>query len=172
MKARFIESRGFTLVELLIVVVVLGILAAAVIPQFTNSTDNARLSTLDTNLAEMRGAVELYYHQHNSTYPGANKETDGTAASTGAEAQTAFVKQLTLYSDATGKTSVSKTAVFKYGPYIKHSVPSNPFNDLTTVKCDIATTDVTKAQSDGTTGWLFYVLTGGLIANDGAHDTR
>src|SRR5262245_7928139 len=97
MHARLTHTRGFTLVELLIVVVVLGILAAAVIPQFTNSTDNARLSTLDTNLAEMRGAVELYYHQHNSVYPGATRDTDGAAVATAGEAATAIVKQLTLY---------------------------------------------------------------------------
>ena len=167
-----IKSAGFTLVELLIVVVVMGILAAAVIPQFSSSTDDARLSTMDTNLAELRGSVELYYHQHNSTYPGANKDTDGTAVATTAEAATALVKQLTLYSDVTGKTSTTKTATCKYGPYVKKAMPVNPFNELTSVKCDITTTDVTTATSDGTTGWLFYVKTGTLVANDGAHDAR
>lgn len=172
MGARHGGNRGFTLVELLIVVVVLGILAAAVIPQFTDSTDNARLSTLDTNLAELRGAVELYYHQHNSTYPGVQKDDGSGAAGTAAEAEAAFVKQLTLYSDMAGKTSTSKSATFKYGPYVKKGLPPNPFNSLSTIKCDIATTDVTTATSSGTTGWLFYVKTGTLIANDGAHDAR
>lgn len=165
-------SRGFTLVELLIVVIVLGILAAAVIPQFSSSTEEARLSTLDTNLSQLRGAIELYYHQHSATYPGANKVTDGSAVATTAEAATAFVQQLTLYTSSTGVTSTTKDATYKYGPYIKRAVPVNPFNDMSTVACDIATTDITSVTTDGTTGWKFYVGTGIFVANDGAHDSR
>jgi prepilin-type N-terminal cleavage/methylation domain-containing protein len=172
MKREFALSRGFTLVELLIVVVVLGILAAAVIPQFSSSTDDARLATLDMNLAELRSSVELFYHQHVSFYPGAKKETDGSDVATAAEAATAFVKQLTLYTDLSGKTSTTKSATYKFGPYIKRAMPVNPFTSLNSLKCDISTTDVTTAASDGTTGWLFYIKTGTLIANDGSHDSR
>lgn len=168
-----VHSRGFTLVELLIVVIVMGILAAAVVPQFSDSTEDAKYSTLDTNLSELRGAVELYYHQHGGKYPGAVKETDGTTApANAAEAATATVAQLTLFTDANGKSANSKDATHKYGPYIKRAVPVNPFNNLNTVKCDIATTDITAVASTGDTGWLFFVKTGVLIANDGANDAR
>lgn len=161
------------LIELLIVVVVLGILAAAVIPQFTNSSrEPAMLSQLDTNLADLRGAVELYYHQHNSTYPGAVNATDGNPTVTAAEAEVAFVKQMTWYSDKDGRTSSTRSDVYKYGPYLRRSMPANPYNDLSTVVCDISTTDVTQAMSDGTTGWKFCVRTGAIFANDGAHSSR
>jgi general secretion pathway protein G len=165
-------SRGFTLVELLIVVIVLGILAAAVIPQFSGSTDEARLSTLDTDLSQLRGAIELYYHQHSSIYPGANREIDAAPVATAAEAKSAFVSQLTLYSSATGVTSTTKDATYKYGPYIRRALPVNPFNDNSDVLCDIATTDITSLTTDGSTGWKFYVNTGILVANDGSHDNR
>jgi hypothetical protein len=123
-------------------------------------------------MAELRSSVELYYHQHNAIYPGAKKYTDGSSVGTTAEADTAFVKQMTLYSAATGKTAVTKTDVYKYGPYLKKGLPKNPFNDLTNCKTDITTTDISAATSSGTCGWKFYVKTGRLLADDGQHDTR
>ena len=50
---------GFTLVELLIVVIILARLAAIVVPQFATSTDDANESSLDTTRVNMRGAVDL-----------------------------------------------------------------------------------------------------------------
>lgn len=51
---------GFTLVEILIVVVILGILAAIVIPQFTNASSEAKLSSIKSNLQSIRAQIELY----------------------------------------------------------------------------------------------------------------
>jgi prepilin-type N-terminal cleavage/methylation domain-containing protein len=48
---------GFTLVEILIVVIILGILAALVIPQFTNASQNARESSLNGNTNVFDGTV-------------------------------------------------------------------------------------------------------------------
>jgi prepilin-type N-terminal cleavage/methylation domain-containing protein len=172
MNRRLGRQAGFTLVELLIVVIILGVLAAIAIPQFGSNTEDAKIATLDTSLAELRNAVELYYHQHDSTYPGAHMETDGSPVATAAQAENAFVLQLTLYTDMDGITSVTKDATYKYGPYLKRGMPNNPFNSLNTVNCDIATTDISAAASDGADGWKFYILTGRLIADDGAHDAH
>ncbi|UCH81606.1 MAG: type II secretion system protein [Nitrospiraceae bacterium] len=165
------KEEGFTLVELLIVVIILGILAAVAIPQFGSSTDDAKLSTLQSNLSSLRNAVELYKQEHDNTYPGAVLETDGSTATTALTCPNAFEKQLTLYSDEYGVTAVGSSAGAR-GPYVKKvALPENPFNKLSTVKCDITTNDITSVTTDGTTGWLFYVLTGRFVANDGAHDT-
>jgi len=51
---------GFTLVEILIVVVILGILAAIVIPQFTDASTEAKESALKSDLQTMRSQIELY----------------------------------------------------------------------------------------------------------------
>lgn len=171
-KKRLATQTGFTLIEMLIVVIVLAILAAVIIPQFASSTEDANTSSLKADLTTLRSAIELYYHQHNSRYPGLFAETDGmTLTGNGGGAATAFVAQLTQYSDKNGKVQGIKDATFKYGPYIKtFKMPANPFMDGATanaVTCDIAQKDITVAPTaDGTTGWKFYVLTGRFVAND------
>ena len=61
---------GFTLVELLIVVVILAILAAVVIPQINNASAEAKESALRASLATVRQAISLYRVQHAEAYPG------------------------------------------------------------------------------------------------------
>ncbi len=56
--------RAFTLIEILIVVVILGILAAIVIPQFTDASQEAMQSSLLTQLQTIRSQVELYNVQN------------------------------------------------------------------------------------------------------------
>lgn len=60
---------AFTLVEILIVVIILGILAAIVIPQFTNASTDARMANMQTQLKSLRSLIELYRLQHNSDAP-------------------------------------------------------------------------------------------------------
>ncbi|MEL7087296.1 MAG: prepilin-type N-terminal cleavage/methylation domain-containing protein, partial [Planctomycetota bacterium] len=60
MSARTLKAKGFTLVEILIVVVILGILAAIVIPQFTSASESAKASSLVTQLQSLRSQLELY----------------------------------------------------------------------------------------------------------------
>jgi len=61
--------RGFTLVEILIVVIILGILAAIVIPQFTNASEDARKSNMTSQLQTLRSQVELFKLQHRDDAP-------------------------------------------------------------------------------------------------------
>ena len=59
--------QGFTLIEILIVVVILGILAAIVIPQFTDASREAATSNLQSQLQTVRSQVELYNVQNPAT---------------------------------------------------------------------------------------------------------
>ena len=161
---------GFTLLEILVVVIVLGILAMIIVSQIYLSNQKARLNTLRTNLNNIRFAVALYYHQHNDTYPGIHDEK-GDPAANKTQAQKAFVAQLTGYTDINGEVNNEKDGTYKFGPYLKSSeLPLNPYNNDQDVVCDITTTNIMVRESDGSSGWKFYTKTGVLIANDGAHD--
>jgi prepilin-type N-terminal cleavage/methylation domain-containing protein len=161
------QSRGFTLVELLIVVIILAILAAIVVPQLGATTDDANRSAFDTNLANMRSVVELYRQQH-GVYPGNVASTGATCingAADGAAAGTAsFVKQLTRYTNSAGEACTGYDASeFRYGPYLKESIPVNPLGTSATVV--VVNTGVLGLSSGGTGGWRFDSITGELIGD-------
>ena len=125
--ARRRRRAGFTLIEILIVVVILGILAAIVVPQFSNASLVARENTMKDDLRYLRTQVLVYKAQHIDTspgYPGGNPATTPTAA--------AFADQMTQYTDPTGSVSATQTATQKLGPYLS-TMPTNPINGLSTV---------------------------------------
>ena len=156
---------GFTLVEILIVVVILGILAAIVIPQFTGASTQAKLSSLVSDLQTMRSQIELYKLQHNEQLPGAGGG-DGTAAT--------FEEALTGETEVDGDVWVSGTS---YGPYLQ-KLPTNQFVDLATVG---ESTDAAAATGGGNNGWEFDTVTGEIYpdyvdadgngSSDGDEDT-
>src|SRR5437660_12501415 len=62
------RSSAFTLIEIMVVLVVIGILAAAIIPQFMGTTQDAKVSTAKANVSELESAVERFY-VHMDRYP-------------------------------------------------------------------------------------------------------
>lgn len=72
------KQSGFTIVELLIVIVVIGILAALVVTTFSGIQKKARDSERQTDINAVHGQVEAYYAQ-NGRYPGL-ADLDGTTA--------------------------------------------------------------------------------------------
>ena len=164
---------GFTLVELLIVVIILAVLAAIVIPQFSSSTKDAKESALRTTLIEMRNSLELYYHQHNAVYPGYYTVAGGVVSTTQALADAAFLEQLTRYTDITGQTSSVKDATFRFGPYLKRDdLPVNPMDNSNAIifvlvgAANVGDLDQpTVAPLATDVGWWFDVVSGKFIAN-------
>ena len=135
-----IERRSaFTLIEVLIVVVIMAILAATIIPQFTDSTKDAKASTVKFNLATLRSQIQLYRTQHNGLNPSAT------------------LVELTKATDATGAQGTGAT--FVYGPYLRE-IPFNPFSNSKTVTT--TTEDPITTVPAGTGGWIYNATTGNI----------
>ena len=118
---------GFTLVEILIVVIILGILAAIVIPQFTNASTDARKSSMLSQLQTLRSQVQLFKLQHNDILPDlvANQWV-----------------QLTSKTNLAGAVDTTATGLF--GPYLE----SDPVNPLNTKKA-------VAAAAGANVGWTY-----------------
>lgn len=156
------------MVELLIVVIILAILAAIIIPQFTAATDDATQSAYDTNVANIRSAVDLYRQQHGE-YPGAVTSSGGTcpagsAAVNGAIGEPAFTAQLKNYTNALGQACTGTDVTFKYGPYLKDDLPNNPLGLNGTVT--VVTTGVLGLATGSLGGWRFDSVTGEFIGDE------
>ncbi len=147
-------QKGFTLVEILIVVIILGILAAIVIPQFTEASNDARTSALVSDLQTVRSQLELYKVQHLDTYP----------------PEASFVACLTGRTNTAGEIMPDggDKADYPYGPYLQ-TFPTNPF-----VSGDAAddVTLGTGTPGGGETGWYFNTGTGRFSANDAINASR
>ena len=141
------SRRGFTLVELLIVVLVLSLLAAIVIPRAVNADQSAKASVLKGNLHQIRVQISVY-NAHHAAAPG-RIAGEGPSA-TGS----AFVDQMTSATTINGNVgTATSNPTFPYGPYLKE-MPENPINEKSDVQIITADSQI-PSKADGSHGWLY-----------------
>ncbi len=137
---------AFTLVEILIVVIILGILAAIVIPNITGVTVISREANLKENLSKIRVQIQVYRNQHN-----------------GFPAAAGFVAQMTKYTRTDGQVSAVRTDEYRFGPYLEQMPPNSISSDRTIRAAAAASDAFPPGDADG--GWWYNETTGAFYAD-------
>jgi general secretion pathway protein G len=101
-RSRRHSRRGFTLVELLLVLVILGILAALVLPKFTGRTEQARITAAQTQISTFGTALDAF-EVDTGSYP---------------RGQDGLQELIAAPADVTGWR----------GPYLKSDIPLDPWS--------------------------------------------
>ncbi len=133
--------RGFTLVEILIVVVILGILASIVVPQFVSATTEATKTHIQRNLQEIANQVELYKGSHAGGLPTTDAEDPLQAGSWG---------------------------VMVSGDYLREE-PKNFYTSSSDIG-EGAYDEARVLTSTAVVGWLYEVSDGDLIIHAAGYD--
>ena len=123
------RRQGFSLVELVIVIVIIGIIAAIAVPRFSSATTSANEKQAKASAVILQNAVDLFMAEH----------APGALAATGA----AIVTQLTAGTKSDG------TAGTDYGPYMR-AMPANLTIGDT---ADGLAIDTVCAGADAPCGW-------------------
>jgi len=134
---------GFTAVEILIVVAALAILAVIVIPQVSDSLQQAKESAMLADLQMLTTAIERYKLDHDGLSP--NNLTGNTLA------------QLLAKTDVSGNLGAAGV----FGPYMLDRLPPNPLNNDANV---YAINQIPPLAPETLTGWLYYAPTGQIWA--------
>jgi general secretion pathway protein G len=128
-------KKGFSLVELMIVVAVLGIMAAIVVPQFQSNSTRAKEAVAKDSLRILRSAIELYTAHHSGIPPGYTND-DPQTAPTG----TNFNNQLIVN-----------------GRYMM-KMPENPFNNRKDIRM-LGNSETFPLNATGNYGWVYQAAT-------------
>jgi prepilin-type N-terminal cleavage/methylation domain-containing protein len=127
--------KAFSIAELMIVVAIIGILAALAMPFFSNQTTQAKASAAKYNLRILRGAIEYYAVRHEGVAPGYALDDASGAASAAVFREQAVAQDGSL-----------------------RKMPPNPFNNLDTMLV-VQNNQEFPAQATGTYGWIYQPLT-------------
>jgi prepilin-type N-terminal cleavage/methylation domain-containing protein len=131
-------KKAFSLVELMIVVAVIGILAAMAIPKVQNYSTEAKEAAAKENLQTLRATIELYASKHNGVPPGYASDDP-----------TKFPMPVGV---------IARQQLLTNTHYIR-TIPKNPFNGLATISCLGNNADFPANGGTGAYGYLYKPAT-------------
>jgi prepilin-type N-terminal cleavage/methylation domain-containing protein len=147
-------SGAFTLLELVLVLVIMGILAALAVPRMSRAVDTAREQTLCGNIDQLRRAVELYAAEHADRGP--EIEPNGSVTGTAKNVPIRLMRP----TDALGNVAADAPL----GPYLR-CWPVNPYNGRYLMRID------GPAAGSGVAGWRLNSATRNVEADHAPTDT-
>lgn len=152
MRIRRRKRRAFTLVEMVMVVMIIGMISSMAIPRISRGASAAADATLAADLTVVRKAILYFAAEHNGAFPGPNSAR--------------FTTGLTQYSDAAGQGSVTRTTTYLYGPYLQAipPCPIGPNRGSSKVLID-ATNSPPRTDVSSGDGWVYNPNTGEFFAN-------
>jgi general secretion pathway protein G len=145
-------KKAFTLVEIIIVVTVLGILAAIVVPVFQGHVTESKSTAAKDNLRILRSVISLYAAEHNGAAPGFYGGDTTTKPSF-----LYYAFQLLASTNQQSKYAAAGTAGYPFGPYFSE-LPKNPFNNQFNLLV-LDDTDDFPAEATGTYGFIYKPIT-------------
>lgn len=132
------HQRGFSLLELIIVIVIIGVIAAIAIPRMSSASERSVAAALGADIARVQHAIELYSAEHLENSPAV--DPDGSVNPDGR----VFIHRMMGRTDDSGNIGLGGV----YGPYLR-AWPDNPYSKLSTVRIG---GDPAGANTDG---WRF-----------------
>ena len=149
---------GFSLVELVIVIVIIGVIAAIAVPRMSRAACGADDAALRGSLRVLRGAIYMYAVEHANEWPAQDKNLQ------------TFIDQLTKRTNAAGVAGATDGEHI-YGPYLRSipAVPVGPNNGATGVKFK-EDGNVAMGGADADKGWVYNFKTGHIYANSDESD--
>jgi prepilin-type N-terminal cleavage/methylation domain-containing protein len=137
------NSKGFTLLELMIVVAIIGILAAIAIPKFAQMLEKSREGGTKDELASLKSAASIYYGDQQGIWP-------NTLDTSGAYSFSRYMDNI--------------SAVKVTGAFIPGS--TSPVGNIVT------STTMSAVPTGGDTGWLYDSTNGSVYVNSTVQDSK
>ncbi|MEO1998699.1 MAG: prepilin-type N-terminal cleavage/methylation domain-containing protein [Planctomycetaceae bacterium] len=157
-----LRPAGFTLVEILIVVTILGLLAAILLPTIPAMKRSASETSLKQILVQIRIAIHRYSFSHKGIYP--SQVTDGVAAPGTVEC---LLRQLQMRTNSDGFVLSRSSKQRGCGPFLHTLIPHCPVGNLQNKNSVNIVSDYGKIQADTNPqhAWKYNSHTGEFICN-------